>query len=217
MPCMLLSAQTSITTADTFFSSVSDVYASIRDYSANITITSGTGSRAETMTGRVIFKVPHLLRIDFTRPDEQAIVFNGDMLTIYLPSYNVVLNQSVEKSSSASGASLATPQGLALMKRFYSVAYEEGPDPVPIRENARETVIVLLLSRRSATEMFRTIRLKISPESKLIRVIEAQTVTGDQITFEFSDYSLNQGILDNRFIYDAPPSANAFNNFLFSE
>ena len=209
----LLGAQT-ITTADAFFSSVSDTYASIKDYSATISIASGSGS---PMTGRAIFKKPNLLRIDFTNPNDQTIVFNGEALTIYLPTYNVVLNQSVEKSSGGSGASLATPQGLSLMKRYYSIAYETGAAPVPMAEGSAEQVVILSLSRRSTTEMFRSIRLMVSPDTKLIRRIEARTISGDQMVFDFSGYALNQGILDNRFIYDSPASANMFNDFLFNE
>jgi outer membrane lipoprotein-sorting protein len=211
-----LAAQT-ITTADAFFSSVSDNYAKITDYSATIAITAYTGSKTETMSGRAIFKKPNLLRIDFSNPDQQTIVFNGEVLTIYLPSYNVVLNQSVDKGSGASGASLATPQGLSLMKRYYSIAYESGPDAVALDEKTKDPVVVLTLTRRSTTEMFRSIRLMVSPETKLIRRIDAKTISGDQIQFDFSGYSLDQGILENRFVYDSPASANMFNDFLFSE
>ncbi|HKL85281.1 MAG TPA: outer membrane lipoprotein carrier protein LolA [Treponemataceae bacterium] len=206
-----------ITTADAFFSSMSDTYASLSDYSANIKIKSGTGQKTSIMAGRFMFKKPNLLRIDFTNPDEQTIVFNGDLLTIYLPLYDVVLNQTVEKGSSSSGASLATPQGLSLMKRYYSISYETGPDPVGLEENSKEQVIVLSLSRRSTTEMFRTIRLMINPETRLIRRIDARTLSGDQVQFDFTGYALNQGILDNRFVYDSPSSANMFNDFLFNE
>lgn len=215
-PLFLLGAQT-ITTADAFFTTISDTYANVKDYSANIVITAGSGSRGDTMTGKVIFKKPNLLRIDFSNPDQQTIVFNGEMLTIYLPAYNVVLNQTVEKSSGTAGASLATPQGLSLMKRYYSVAYETGSEPVGLDETSTEKVIVLALARRSTTEMFRTIRLMISPDTKLIRRIDARTLSGDQIRFDFTNYSLNQGVADNRFEYDSPASANMFNDFLFSE
>jgi len=196
-------AQT-ITTADSFFSTVSDVYANLKDYSANISISAGSGSKSESMSGRVVFKKPNLLRIDFSNPDQQTIVFNGEVLTIYLPAYNVVLNQSVEKSAGTSGASLATPQGMSLMKRYCSISYETGPDPVGLEENSSEMVVVLSLSRRSTTEMFRTIRLMINPSTLLVRRIDARTISGDQVRFDFSGYSLNQGILDNRFVYDSP-------------
>ncbi len=213
-------AQT-ITTAESFFASVSETYGGIKDYSANLNITSSSGSsaqrRSDVMTGRVIFKRPNLLRIDFSNPDQQTIVFNGDTLIIYLPAYNVILNQSVDGNSAGSGANLATPQGLALLRRYYTIAYETGPDPVPMDAGSAEQVVVLTLSRRSTSEMFRTIRLLISPTTKMIRRIDARSIAGDQIVFDFSNYALNQGLLDNRFVYDTPASANTFNNFLFNE
>lgn len=210
-------AAQSITTADNFFTGVSDTYAAIKDYSANITITTTSGRSADTMTGRTVFKKPQLLRIDFTRPAEQTIVFTGRDLTIYLPTHNVTLFQSVESDSGAGGASLATPQGLALLKRYYSISYETGPEPVPLEEGSSEMVVVLSLARRTTTEMFRRIRLMINPGTKLVRRIEATTVTGDVLVFDFTGYALNQGVLDTYFVYDPPSSANTFNNFLFSE
>ncbi len=208
-----------ITTADTFFSEISDNYASISDYTANIAITVGSGAKSEVMKGQVAFKKPDLLRIDFSSPAQQTIVFDGKTLTIYLPGYNVVLNQTVDSSNSggAAGASLATPQGLYLMKRFYTIAYEVDAKPVPLEEGSKETVVVLSLLRRSTTESFRSMRLMIDPASKLIRRIDARNLAGDQIVFDFTAYKLNQKLPDSRFVYDSPASANMFNNFLFTE
>ena len=219
-----LSAQNTITTASTFFSSVSEVYAGLRDYSADIVIsyTGQTSADSETMRGRVSYKASNLLRIDFSSPAEQTIVFDGRVLTVYLPApYNAVLTQAASSSGSgnvgAGGASFATPEGLSLMRRYYSIAYETGPDPIPLEEGSSIRVIALSLMRRSTTEMFRTMRLLVDYDSKLIRRIEANTITGTRIVFSFSNYSLNEGIPDARFVYDSPSSANVYDNFLFNE
>ena len=212
-----------ITTVDTFFSSVSQVYSGLRDYSADITIsyTGQTAADSQTMRGRVSYKSPNLLRIDFSSPAEQTILFDGRVLTVYLPApYNAVLTQAVSSSDGnvgAGGASLATPNGLSLMRRYYSIAYETGPDPVPLSEGSSIRVVPLSLNRRSTTEMFRTMRLLVDYDSKLIRRIEANTITGTRIVFSFSNYSLNQGIPNTRFVYDSPSSANVYDNFLFNE
>ena len=210
-------SQNTITTVDTFFSSVSEVYAGLNDYSANIEISYENASSSEVMQGRVLYKKPNLLRIDFSSPADQTMVFDGNLLTVYLPSpYNAVLTQSVEDSS-AGGASLATLEGLSLLRRYYSIAYESGPDPVPLEEGSNVRVIALSLSRRSTTEMFRTIRLLVDPKTNLMRRIEASTITGAKIVFTFSNYALNQGLSDNRFVYESPSSANVYDNFLFNE
>ena len=218
-----LFAQNTITTVDTFFSSVSEFYSGLRDYSADMTIsyTGQTSADSETMRGRVSYKRPNSLRIDFSSPAEQTIVFDGRVLTVYLPApYNAVLTQAVSSSSGnvgAGGASLATPGGLSLMRRYYSIAYEKGPNPEPLSEGSDIRVVALTLTRRSTTEMFRSMRLLVDYDSRLIRRIEANTITGTRIVFSFSNYSLNDGIPDTRFVYDSPSSANVYDNFLFNE
>ena len=205
-------AQT-ILTAAAFFQTVSEEYGKMQDYEASLDIKAAKLS----MEGRVSFKRPDLLRIDFSNPEEQVIVFNGDQLTIYLPGSDAVLNQSVQNSASTPGANMATPQGLSLMSRYYSVAYETGQEPVPLEEGSDEMVIRLVLSRRNTTEAFRFIKLSVLPDKKLIRRVEAVTPQGETFQFDFTNYVINQGISDQRFIYDAPSSANNYNNFLFSE
>lgn len=203
-----------ITTAGAYFKSVSDYYSTIKDYEASVEI---SADRRE-MAGKVSFKRPDLLRIDFSNPQDQVIVFNGDMLTVYLPGAAAVLQQSATSGKGGmGGASLASPNGLSLLSRYYVIAYEIGQEPVPLEEGSSEKVIKLVLNRRNSSEAFRFIRLAISADTKLIRRVEAVTSRGEVFLFSFTDYKLNQDISDQRFIYDPPSSANNYNNFLFSE
>ncbi|MBQ7159771.1 MAG: outer membrane lipoprotein carrier protein LolA [Treponema sp.] len=208
-------AAQSILTAASFFQTVSAEYAKIQDYEASVDI----HAAKTAMEGKVSFKRPNLLRIDFSNPEEQVITYNGDTLTIYLPGSDAVLEQTVDRgdASAGSGANLATPQGLSLMSRYYSVAYEVGQDPIPLDDGGDEMVVKLVLSRRNTSEAFRFIKLSVIPDSKLIRRIEAVTPQGESFRFDFTNYALNAGITDQRFLYDPPSSANYYNNFLFSE
>ena len=131
----------SILTAAAFFQTVSAEYGKIQDYEATADIKAGR----QNMEGKISFKRPDLLRIDFSNPENQVITYSGDTLTIYLPGSDAVLQQVVEKSS-AGGANLATPQGLSLMSRYYAVAYEVGPEAVPLNEGSDEMVVKLVLS-----------------------------------------------------------------------
>ena len=72
-----------------------------------------------------------------------------------------------------------------------------------------------MLGRTSAAEGFRTLKLYITPDTKLIRRIEGWTISGDKLTFDFTGIKTNVGIPATRFIYDSPASANVYNNFLF--
>lgn len=207
-----LNAQ-SITTASAYFENVSKFYGTIKDYEVDFEIKM---DKKET-SGKLSYKSPDLIRLDYTNPEEQVIVFNGDTLTIYLPEQAAVLQQSVQASGSTNTANLTTPQGLTLMSRYYTIAYETGQNPEPLEEGSDEMVVKFILTKKSASEAFRYIKIAVNPDTKLIRHMEAVTPKGEEFVFDFANYVLNQNITDQRFIYDAPSSANNYNNFLFSE
>lgn len=204
-----------IITAERYLETVSERYGSIRDYEARIFIRS---SNVE-MYGTVSHLSPSFLRIDFSTPSGQVIAFNGETLTIYLPEYRATLNQAITPSrrTGAAGASLATAQGLLLLRRNYIPSFVTGPAPVPLENGSDEMVVKLRLSRRSVSEGFREIVLSINPNTLLIQRIEGRTIADSMVRFDFSDININQGIPEGRFIYDSPASANNYNNFLFSD
>lgn len=201
-----------ILTADQYFSQISDHYAEIRDYEAHITITAGKNPQ---MSGILAYKSPNLLRIDFIQPPDQVISYNGDQLQVYIPSLHAILSQSAAPKSGATGATLASKEGLKIMRRNYSAAYETGPNATPLDENSMEFVVRLDLTRKNVSEGFKTIKLCIDPATKLIRRIEGWTLSNDYFVFDFTAIKTNQNIPDTRFEYDSPASANVYNNFLF--
>lgn len=196
-----------ITTAENFFDQVSDVYSEIRDYIAKITIT----QEKDTMSGTLYYKAPNLLRIDFSSPAEQVLVTDGMKLTVYIPLYRVVMSQTLKKRSAAS---LATKQGLAMLKRNYSIAFLEGPGKVPLDGPGSSPVTKLKLTWRTNSEGFREMVLAINSQNMICR-IDAVTVGYQKIQYNFEDIRINQNIPDARFRYDAPASANVQENFLF--
>lgn len=198
-----------ILTADQFFKQVSAKYASLQDYEATVAVKAGK----QDMAGTVIFKAPNFMRMDFTKPASQVIVYNGDTLVVYVPELRAVLNQ---QTSQTSGAAAATGEGLRMLGRNYSIVYEKGPQASPLPGSESELVVRLTLSRLTVAEGFRTITLSIDPARLLIRRLEGVTLAGDLIVYDFTNIKLNQGIADTRFIYDSPASANMYQNFLFS-
>ena len=197
-----------IITADQYLASVSDVYASIKDYEANIEIRQGS----TTMAGTVSHLTPSFMRIDFTRPAEQVIVFNGQALVIYLPEYRAVLNQPLNKTVNPASAA-----GLSMLRRNYVPSFVTGPNPEPLESGSSERVVKLRLTRRNVSEGFREIILNINPNTKLIRRIEARTIAETELRFDFTNIRTNQGIPVARFAYDTPGTASMYNNFLFRD
>jgi hypothetical protein len=75
------------------------------------------------MEGVLFYKKPNLLRINFTKPADQVLVVDGEKLVLYIPELRVIMEQRLKKRSSAGVASLASAQGLNLLKKRYSISY----------------------------------------------------------------------------------------------
>jgi outer membrane lipoprotein-sorting protein len=202
--------------ATTLFNEVAEKYSGISDYTANLGI---KVNDLTPMYGTLFFKRASRLYIEFTAPEKQVIVSDGKMLQVYIPKYNVTLQQALDTSKDQSGgAGLATPQGLALLRKGYKIAYKIGPNTVPLDEGAKggsgELVYKLLLNWLDQNQGFRQIELSITP-NLFIRRIDGITADRKQVRIDFSIQAINSGIPDNKFDYDAPPDSNVYNGFLF--
>jgi len=199
-----------ILTAEIFFDRISNTYGEVKDYIAQVTIT----VEKDVMEGTLYYKTPNLLRIDFSVPAEQVLVTDGKKLTIYIPQYRVVMAQTLKRRSAAAIASMASRQGLILLKRNYSIAYLNSPNPVPLDDKSKEMVTKLRLSWKSSDEGFRELVLSVNADG-IIRRIEGVTVGYQKIVFDFKNIRINENIPEGRFRYDPPASANVVENFLF--
>jgi len=195
-----------IVSADRFMEMVSNHYSGIRDFEANIAIRSGS----QNMAGRISYLVPSFLRIEFTSPATQLIVFNGEALNIYDPGMRAVLNQSFGPGRRSGG----TGAGLSLLRRNYVPSFVTSPYPEPL-DGSGERVIRLRLTRRTASEGFREIILSVNPDTRLIRRMEGITIGDSTVRFDFTNIRINQGIPEQRFVFDPPSGASMYPNFLF--
>ena len=89
-----------ITTASAYFKTISEYYGTIKDYEVDFEIKIEKTESA----GKLSFKAPNLVRMDYTNPEEQVICFNGDMLTIYIKEpAEAVLQQQVRHGAPVRG------------------------------------------------------------------------------------------------------------------
>ncbi len=197
-------------TATAFFDRVAARYGEIENYTGTLTITTD----GSTSRGEVSFLSPNRLRIDFTQPEGQILVSDGRDLQVYIPRFNVVLSQQLRSRGESDGAMMANQQGLALLRRNYSIAYLDGPGRVPLEDGSTEMVTKLRLNWRNNTEGYRQLILSIT-DDLLIRRITGVTANFREVQFDFSDLVINPGIPATRFEYRGPSSANTFYGFLF--
>lgn len=202
-----------IVTASEYFSKVSKKYGKITDYEAEIVIT----QEEEEMTGVIYYKNPHLIRINFENPKDQVLTVNGESLIIYIPKYQVILEQDLPKRTDASIASMANSQGLNFLRDYYRVSFSVGPEPIPLDEDSDEMVVKLKFIWRDTAEGFKEIIISFTSDGLIRRIKGKKAITNDYVQFDFKGVKINTGIPDERFDYDPPPYANAFKNFLFEE
>jgi outer membrane lipoprotein-sorting protein len=202
-------SQDIVTPAD-FLDRASKKFGTIRDYQADVTIT--TEGEKDTMVGRLAYKSPNKIRIDFSKPREQVLDSNGETLQVYVPQYSYVLEQKLQKRSDASIALMASSRELGYLKTHYSAAYVVGPEPVPLDEGSKELVTKLKFQSLSV-DGFR--RLEIAFDRNLMIRRVTGTTGARTLVMDIKNVRVNQGIPDARFEYDPPASANVYRNFLF--
>ena len=214
LPAMFLTSTVlpaqQVLTAREFFDTVATHYAAIEDYTANLVWRDERG----TMRGALTYKRPNLVRIVFTQPADQLLVSNGQRLMIYIPAYNVRLVQNLRSQTGGVPGGMATADGLALMRRNYSIAYLEGPEPVPIRPGSSTYVTKLRLDRRQASESFRELILSVDDQG-FIRQIEGTKVDWEVVVMELAEIRINQRISTQLFDAEGDSSASIEENFLY--
>jgi outer membrane lipoprotein-sorting protein len=179
IPVGLLTAQ-DIQTAVSFFDELSARYGEVEDYHAELRIT-----REESeSTGTIEYRIPNQVRVDFEEPAGQVLVSDGELLQVYIPEHNVVLEQSLRRRSEGAIATLANEQGLNLLRQNYSIAYLDTPEAVPLDEGSDEMVIKLRLNWRNSNEGYRQLIISVD-DDMLIRRIIGVTASYEEIQFDF--------------------------------
>lgn len=201
-----------IITANQYFEKVSEIYGGVIDYEAEITIT----QEENIMTGSIFYKNPNLLRIDFHEPEDQYLLVNGESLTVYIPQHSVLLKQYLPRRSAASLEAMASSQGLIYLRDNYKIAYVIGPEPIPLEEGSSEKVVKLKFQWRASAEGFKDIEISFSEEG-LIRRVLGITATNVHLQLDMTNIKINQGLPEEFFLIDDPPSAYEYKNFLFGD
>ena len=109
---------------------------------------------------------------------------------------------------------LANTQGLNYLRNNYKAAFVIGPDAVALDESSSERVVKVKFQWRASAEGYREIEVAFRADG-LIRRMTGVTATNNVIQFDFTEVKTNQGILEERFKYNPPPSAYTHENFLF--
>ncbi len=206
-----------IRTASQFLQRLSEEYAGFEDYMADIVVT----TERERMAGTLYHRRPNLLNIEFTQPQDQFIITDGQFLRVHVPSLNTTLSQRLRSTADAPGG-IATAEGLALLRRNFSVAFQASPDFVGVNSTGNfiepvgpdTQVVNLRFDTSTPDEGYRQLVISVDADYRIRRIV-GTTVDLNRVQFDFTNVRVNQGLPDSRFEYVSPPASSTFEDFLF--
>ena len=196
-------------TAQEFFGQVSAKFAAIKDYSCDFSYT-----REDTISsGKLYYKTPNLLRLNYSTPAGQVVLMDGEKLQIFIPSMSLILEQTFSKKSSSQLESMVSGRALRMLSDGYDFSYLDKPGGAPLDPGSKEQVVKLKLTRRSASEMYREIVLSISADM-MIRRWEGLLEDRTTAVMDYTNIKMNQNLPASRFREEAWPEANVYSDFL---
>lgn len=189
--------------------------ANVKDFSASLRWIQDN----QVQTGKIIFKNPQKMRMDFEEPKGQVIVTNGYEFWVYIEHMNLALHQELmapEKQSSDNTAAVSpimiNPVGFERFLNDYAIEYHETKSLVKYNDGS-DVYQFKLVRWRTSRQGFNVVFLTVQPNG-IIRRVEGITAAYKRVVMEFDKHEINIGIPDLRFEYERPGHANIVRNFI---
>jgi len=153
------------------------------------------GAPTRTRKGAVSFRKPGRMRWEFTDPDKETIVSDGETLFSYDPDLNQVLETPLKqalKSSSATSFLL----GIGNINHEFKAAFASPPTPTGL--------IDLNLDARTGGYK---IEVGLDPATYNLMTLTLTDQLGDVTKIDFTDVHDNVELPESTFAFTAPPGA----------
>jgi outer membrane lipoprotein-sorting protein len=183
-------------TADELLARVSARYKTFKDFRADVVVTTSSPFMGETSSSAGVLYAgqPNRVRVEFSSPTEQTVVFDGKYMYVYAPGATQVLRYASPGISYLANLPLA----LDNLSSDYDV------------ELAAETggrAYELHLSAQTRATPFPEIRLWIDRERLVALRSDFYDAAGNRTSYHFSGYKFNLGLPASTFTFQLPPGA----------
>jgi outer membrane lipoprotein carrier protein len=152
----------------------------------------------QTGEGQVWILKPGMMRWEYTKPDPQTIIVQGETLWMYFPAERQVIRDRLSDSLQSRAPALFLA-GRGKLTELFSVA-GPGPDPA-----GKEGLLTLQLTPRAEPAHLSEVRLGIDPGSYLIVRVTLIDALGSVTTIRFSDINTEVAIDPSLFQFQVPP------------
>jgi outer membrane lipoprotein carrier protein len=200
---LLLASAASALDAAAIVQKVQERYDATRDFTAAVKqeMTIASLGKTTTATGTVAFKRPGKMRWEFNHDAPEVIIADGNTLWFYQPSEHQVIKTSFHEAfRSTTPISFLTGVG-RLAQDFDTTIDGTSAD-------GRLVYLMLVPRRDSATGAGAAVgklRLTVAHDTGEIRGAEVYDPLGNVSRLQFDDIKRNQGLSDDRFVFQVPP------------
>ena len=161
--------------------------------------------RTTRSTGRLSLRKPGQIRAEYTTPETQLVVSNGESLWIYTPRLKQVIVSQL-KGSGATSLPLLFLAGKGNLRREFSVTLED-EGIVPRNSGVWKAGQPHRLSFKplKASPAFRAMWVEADPVNFQITGIEYIDSLGNKTKIRFTDMNENAAVDSNLFEFKMPP------------
>ncbi|MBN2322710.1 MAG: outer membrane lipoprotein carrier protein LolA [Spirochaetes bacterium] len=185
---------------------MSEKSTAIEDYTAQFIWVNGD----VRYTGKIKYKKPDMLLLEFVEPEGQKIVANERVLFIYIPYLKVVCQQSLGEDTESSILSTASESGLSKLFEEYSFSFYDTSEPQPF---GNTSAYHLKLVQKRPKVGFKQMDMWVS-ENGLILQSSSVSPNGVTVSLSFSEIQLNVELPDYIFEFEVPADAQIIRNII---
>jgi outer membrane lipoprotein carrier protein len=152
----------------------------------------------QTGAGQLWMLKPGMMRWDYTAPERQSIIANGDTLWIYTPAERQAIREQVNQALGMRTPALFLA-GEARLTELFTVGEASTRSP------SAEGLLQLQLIPKVGSLPYTQVQLGIDPVSYLVRRVQLVDPIGNMTTMWFSDLDTEGTVAPSLFQFQVPP------------
>jgi outer membrane lipoprotein carrier protein len=179
---------------------IQEKYDQTDDLSANFrqTVYIASLGQEQKGQGKVYLKKPGRMRWEYEEPEEQLIVSDGELLWIYDPSLNQVVEHNWEQAYPSKVPTLFLA-GLGKLEKDFLISFLSSQT-----DNEQSNIYWIKLIPKDKQLNLTELVLGVDAKTFLIQESRAQDNLGNITKFQFYDIKINSGLSDTVFHFTPP-------------
>jgi outer membrane lipoprotein carrier protein len=164
--------------------------------------------QAQTGAGQVWILKPGMMRWEYTKPERQTIIANGDLLWVYLPAERQVIRDRVHDSMGSRTPALFLA-GQARLTELFAVTGPSSQAP------GEEGLLRLELTPKEGALPYAQVQLGVDPRSYQVVRVELVDPLGNVTTMWFSNIDTGGAVDPALFQFQVPPGVDVISPPVF--